>query len=197
MARGEFRFDMRSEGFEERLLAISKTAKAPMTGAERRASRLALRASVARDFAARAWHTPTGGIRPWKQVNVPPFGTYQPSNPPLRRYRRAWLGGAGGFEKNTPTSVQIGVRLPGAAAHRGSFGSFIGERVTLIKAKKRTSSGRLAMFFFFLNEYGVALGEKKLLSGMELHSRPHATANPELTRQLRDIQQRNLLTAGT
>ena len=195
MAKGRFQFSVRSQSFEERLLAISKVAKAPMTGKEQRETRLALRASVGRDFRARAWHTPTGSVRKWRPVR--PFGTRQPSSPPLRRYLRAWQGGPGGFERSTLTSVEIGVRLPGAAAHRGSFGSGVFERVTLIKARRRTASGKLRMQLFLGLEYGVWIGEAKLLSGLELHSRPHATANPELTRQLRDIQQRALIEAGT
>ena len=197
MATGSLNITVSSRGFEQRLGAIAGVARSPMTGAERRETRLALRASVGRDWRARAWHTPTGGVRPWKPVNQPPFGTYQKSNPPLRRYLRAWQGGPGGFEKSTPTSVQIGVRLPGAAAHRGSFGSFIGERVTLIKARRRTGSGKLRMQLFLGLEYGVWIGEAKLLSGLELHSRPHATKNPELVKQLADIQERHLLKAGT
>lgn len=173
---------------------IKTILRTPLAGRRGRAAIDLLRASVARDFKDHGWHTPDGGLLRWKESL--PFGN-KPEGEPLGGARgflaRAWAGGSNGFQVQTPQRVAIGVIHPAAAMHRGGSGTDARERVTVIRAEKEGARGLPAMFWYLGMRFGAWISVRKLRRGLEVPSRPHATANPRLVTDLVRMFQQALL----
>lgn len=169
-----------------RLAAMSSAAREPMGGDAGRQVVAAIRSSVAKEFAGGYWLTPQGGKRQWKSVH--PFGTRRVGDPlggSSGSLARAWAGGAGGFSRSTARTAEVGVRMAGAAVHRGGGGARVALRETHIRAKKIGKGGRPAMHWLLGMKYGVWMSPEKLRTqGVAVPSRPHATRNPDLNREI-------------
>lgn len=156
---------------------VRKRVSKPLAGRARKPAAQALRDSVLRDFSRGGHHGPSGGFTPWPAAKS--FGDCEPSS--------RTLGGTGGSiglawakarEIPSANGVAIIAEHPGMRAHLEG---------ALIKAKKRTASGKLAMQVFLGMKCGVWIGEAKLLSGLEIPARPFASKNPDLARDLERI----------
>lgn len=137
----------------------------------------AVRRAIGEEFDRGAERT-DGGFRPWPKTNA--FGRRPATRPPLGgrggSLGSAWQGGAGGFSRVRPTEIQLGVRLPGAAIHRGDLGPQVA-----IKAKKRGARGLPAMFWALGLGFGVWLSPERLRArGVTIPARPHARATASL-----------------
>jgi len=159
---------------------------APLSGERGAAAIKAVRKSVAREFRQLGWSKPGGGVQRWKPVK--PFGDKPGGGPPLGgsggSLARAWAGGRGGFTTTSRDRVSVGITHPGAAVHRGGDGTDAGNRITLIRPKRFGKGGVPLMFWALGLGKGAWISFKKLKKGLEVPSRPHATSNPELVREL-------------
>jgi len=170
-----------------------------------------IRNSIAAEFLNQEWRKPNGGRDPWRPLV--PFGNRSGASPgvlaggqhkPLINSGalfNAWTGqGSGGLVKIGPRSVVVGVQksaFPFAEYLRGGVAGRIRTSPLLIFPEKRVAGGgqskdrksswvrQWALWWFLGLTYGVWLREQTLRDGMKLHPRPHATRNPEMTRQLR------------
>jgi hypothetical protein len=181
-----------------RIGRMTSASKDPMGGDSGRQVIRAIRRSVAQEFSGGYWSTPSGGKRQWKPTK--PFGEKAGGRPPLGgsagRLAAAWAGGAGGFEKITSRTAQVGVRMPGAAVHRGGEGARVALRETRIKAKAIGAKGKPKMYWLLGMKYGVWMSPEKLrTTGIAVPSRPHATRNPALSREITDVIRKKIVEA--
>ena len=163
---------------------VLKVLEAPMGDGRGIQVTRALRESVAKEFSAGAHSLPGGGSAPWDE-NVQ-FGTRVLPDTPLGgpggSLARAWAGSSvNGFqsvEESASNRVLIGVDHPSAQIHRG--GSEAVDRTTTIDLTVKAAA-------FLRHEYQVDTE-----AGDEVHipSRPHATTNPELEKDIVAIFQR-------
>lgn len=150
---------------------VRARAAAPFAGEAGKAAVAIMRhgpGSTEEQFAVGAEFT-RNGQHAWPPTK--PFGNREPPASRLVRsggLRAAWTGtGAGAVERVTATSVAIGVSTsvhPQAAI-------FQKDGPTLIRAKRRTANGRLAMQFFLGLTYDVWISQEKLLAGLRVDPR--------------------------
>ena len=106
---------------------------------------------------------------PWERTK--PFGTKKAPRKTMlgtKRYRTAWLGGAGSIETIDANTVTIGVdrgAFPQVAVHQSA------KPFTLIRPKRKTKSGHWAMQFFLGLTYGVWLTNARLEKGLKVPRR--------------------------
>jgi phage gpG-like protein len=156
---------------------VRKRVRKPVSGKARKPVAQALRNSVLRDFRRGGHHGSTGAFRAWTPAKE--FGECQPSAKTLG----GTTGSMGQAWKNaraipSATGVAIVASHPGMRIHKEGG---------LVKAKKRTASGRLSMVVFFGLKCGVWISERKALAGMRIPARPFADKNPELARDIEKI----------
>lgn len=156
------------------LVQLGRIFKEPFAQARGRRSIRAVRRVAAREFARGGGFSPSGAFNPWKRTQ--PFGDRPAPSVPLGgsggSLARAWGGGAGGFSFVRGKRIVLGVTLPYAAVHRGGTEA-PSKRVTVIKAKRFTSSGQALMRLKFISAFGVFVSEAKVRSGMRIPGRPH------------------------
>lgn len=154
---------------------IRKRVAKPLAGRARPLIVRSLKASVRRDFARQGHHGATG-FTPWTPTR--PFGDCEPAPKILGGtaggMARAWED-ARVVTSASDRSITLVARHPAMRAHR--FGA-------VVRAKRRTSSGRLAMVVFLGLKCGVWLSEAKALAGLKIPKRPFADKNPRLARDI-------------
>lgn len=156
---------------------LRKRVARPLAGRARPLIVRSLKKSVRRDFARGGHHGPAGFV-PWPKAVQ--FGDCAPSSRTLGgtagRYAQAWKNARVVPSRNSVTLVAT---EPGMRLHR--FGG-------LVKAKKRTASGRLAMVVFLGLNCGAWISERKALAGLRIPKRPFADKNAQLARDIeRDV----------
>lgn len=153
------------------LVALLKTPVGPKRGAEmaRRFNRV-----VAQEFSQGGGFGPGGGVTRWRPTEA--FGTRPAVSPPLGGPRgklaRAWRGGVGSSTRIRRNGFSRRVSLVYAALQRGGAVTPSTAR-TLIKAKRRGPSGKLAMVGFVGAKFGVHMSEAKALAGVAVGGRAH------------------------
>lgn len=130
---------------------------------------------VYRQFVDQTEYRGTSAI-PW--VRTKPFGNRPAPRKTLLGtglYRSAWLGGAGGTEKITASSVEIGVDrglFPQVRIHQSRNAS------TTIKPKARTKGGKDFKMRFFLGlTYGVWMSRARIAKGIKVPRRRVSVAS--------------------
>ena len=148
----------------------------------------AIKRSIRSEFVSSAWSHPGGGSIPW--TNLLDGGKFS-------RHRKPFGGAAGElhqqWNKGTPvvtaTSVELSPasgRIPdeAIAMHRGGGGTSARRRTTRVRAKNVAPSGRMKMHYL-LGSRGLWISGSKLAArGVSIPSRPHATANPQLIKEI-------------
>lgn len=156
------------------LVQLGRIFKDPFGQARGRRSIRAVRKVAAREFARGGGFSPGGSFNAWKRTK--PFGNRPVPPVPLGGtsgpLARAWAGGPGGFSFVRGKRIVLGVTLIYAAMHRGGVNTPSG-RITVVRAKRFTSSGQSLMRLKFISSFGVFVSEAKARAGMRIPGRPH------------------------
>lgn len=159
------------------LAGLRKRVKNPLRGRVQRPVEQAMRDSALRDFRRGGHHGPTGSFSPW--VPTQEFGDCPPA--------AKTLGGTTGSMGRAWANARAIPSANGVAIVASHPAMRIHKEGGLIKAKKRTAGGQLAMVLFLGLECGVWISERKALAGMRIPRRPFADKNPKLARDLEEI----------
>jgi hypothetical protein len=180
MARMKLTITSRVEVVED----VARRVKTGFIGPAFREVSKALNDSLDAEFRQAAWRTPQGTFKPWRQRH------------PLSTATGPLLGGVGGSVRqawkifpSTRGRVVARSRHPGASVHRGSARGRVGEITTRIMPRRFTDAGVPLMFYALLRKGIVARPARLTERGVEVPSRPHGGANPQLRR---DVNQRLL-----
>ncbi len=136
--------------------------------------------SVADQFDREAEMTLSGQTIRWRRTK--PFGRRPPPAKTLQSsgsYRAAWLGrGAGAVTRIEPFRFVIGADPQVFPQVR----VFQRDRPTVVRARRRTVTGKLAMQLYLGFTYGVWISERKLLAGLVNHPRRVAVSGAMVDR---------------
>ncbi len=156
---------------------VRKRVSRPLAGRAQRPVAQAMRDSALRDFNRGGHHGPAGGFTPWTPSQE--FGECSPAAKTLGGTTGS-MGRAWKDARMIPSAngIAIVARHPGMRIHKQGG---------LVKAKKRTAGGQLAMVLFLGLKCGVWISESKALAGMRIPRRPFAGKNPELARDIEKI----------
>lgn len=173
MARLALSVSFKGPGFS----GLRQRVKNPVRGRAQRPVAQALRDSAVRDFRRGGHHGPTGSFSPW--VPAQEFGDCPPA--------AKTLGGATGSMGRAWRNARMIPSQNGVAIVASHPGVRIHKEGGLIKAKKRTAGGQLAMVLFLGLKCGVWISERKALAGMRIPRRPFADKNPKLARDIERV----------
>jgi len=138
----------------------------------------AIKASIREEFLGSYWKRPGGSRETWEKVNTAfRKGAKKPFRGLSGSLYRAWRSAAPTISGRR---VEITAKHPGMAMHRGGEGLDARVRRTRVNV---TPSSRFAI----AKASGDRVFLKKSTSKVVVISRPHATANPQLMNQVRDI----------
>lgn len=175
MPLAKFTIKSRFETFE----GVARRVEQGLRGSAFSIVSKAVKGSLDREFRAQAWAHPQGGMRSWKPRH------------PLSDKVGPLLGGVGGsirrswkIKASGKGRVVASSTHPGAAVHRGSARGNVAEITTRILPKRFDEQGVPLMFYALLSQGIVASSTRLAARGVSVPSRPHASPNPRLRKEV-------------